>query len=109
MRIRRLQRQGEQGQWYDDAYALEEGYGQVVFHYNLTWDRVGSTYNGKLQESGVSLDAIDTVLQPGEKFRWLPIEVITDGEADTFLDALNEQCAIPRPKNVTLAVPVSAD
>jgi len=43
MKLRRLQRQDEDDRWYDDAYAYEDNEGQVIFRYNLTWDRVGST------------------------------------------------------------------
>jgi hypothetical protein len=42
MKVRRLQRKDDEGQWYDDAYAVEESSGQVVFHYNLTWEKIGS-------------------------------------------------------------------
>jgi hypothetical protein len=104
MKLRRLQRQDKQDRWYDDAYAFEDSEGQVIFRYNLTWDRVGSIYNGKLQESGVSLAEIETVLQPGDRFRWLPLEVIEEDEVETFLEALDEACAIPKPRSIAKAL-----
>lgn len=104
MRIRRLQRQDEDGQWYDDAYVtediIEDGIEILVFHYNLTWDRVGSAYNEKLQEAGVPLDEIETVLQAGETFRWQTVEIIPDDEVGEFLKQLNEECAIPTPQPI---------
>jgi hypothetical protein len=106
MKVRRLQRQDKRDQWYDDAYAYENETGQVIFCYNLTWDRVGSTYNGKLQESGVSLEAIETVLQPGDRFRWLPVEVVAEEEVEAFLEALDEACAIPKPRPIKMVHPM---
>ena len=108
MRLRRLQRQDKNDKWYHDAYAFETSESQVVFRYNLTWDRVGSTYNGKLQKSGVSLEEIETVLQPGDRFRWLSIEVIDDDQVETFLEELDEACAIPKPRPVSIAKALSA-
>ena len=108
MRIRRLQRQDEDGQWYDDAYVTEEvcadNQETLIFHYNLTWDRVGSAYNATLQETDLPLDEIETLLQPGETFRWLPAETIPEDAAQYFLEQLNEACAIPTPQPI---MPVS--
>jgi hypothetical protein len=100
IRVRRLQRQNEQNKWYDDAYAVEDRDGQVTFYYNLTWDRVGAKYNRQLKETGISLDEIDTVLQPGDRFRWLPVEVIDDDQSAAFLEELDERCAIPKPHSI---------
>lgn len=100
MRVRRLQTTDNQSDWYDDAYALEDEQGRVVFHYNLGWERIGSHYNGRLQESGVMLDEIERVINPGEAWRWLPIEEIAAEETEAFLAALNDACAIPTPRSL---------
>jgi len=86
------------------AYALEKSDGRVVFHYNLTWEQIGSHYNGKLQETQVSLDEIETVLMPGDAahWRWLPIEVIEAEQAEAYLEQLNERCCIPKPQPATV-------
>jgi hypothetical protein len=101
MKVRRLQRKNDEGQWYDDAYAVEESSGQVVFHYNLTWEKIGSYYNGKLKRSGVSLEEIETIIQPTKGLRWLPIEVVEE-EAKSFLERLDEACAIPKPRPISI-------
>ena len=80
MRIRRLQRQDETGLWYDDAYAFEDDHGKVEFRYNLTRDRVGSAFNTRLSDTQSRLDAIESLIQPGAGFRWLPVETIPDAE-----------------------------
>lgn len=100
MRLRRLKFKDDDGQWYDDAYAFENNAGQVIFRYNLTWEQVGSIYNGKLQETGVSLEEIETVIMSGDEWRWLPIEVVAEEEAASFLETLDEACAIPKPRSI---------
>lgn len=106
MRVRILQAKDEDDEWYDDAYAFENAAGQVIFRYNLTWERIGSYYNSKLQETDVSLDEIDTVIDPGDEMRWLPIEEIPDNQVEVYLEALDEKCAIPKPRPITQALPV---
>lgn len=101
MKVRRLQRKDDEGQWYDDAYAVEESPGLVVFHYNLTWEKIGSYYNGKLKRSGVSLGEIETVIQPTRGLRWLPIELVEE-ETKSFLERLDEACAIPKPLPISI-------
>jgi hypothetical protein len=105
MRLRRLQRKDEEG-WYDDAYAFEDDADEVIFRYNLTWERIGSRYNGKLRESRVSLAEIETVIEPNEGLRWLPIEVIAEEEVESFLAALDETCAIPKPRPIALTLTI---
>ncbi len=102
MRARILQRKDDDGQWFDDCYALENSDGQVKFETNLTWEKIGLYYNRKLQETGVSLDEIETVLMPGneEDWRWLPVEVVEENESETFLEDLNERCCIPKPRSI---------
>ncbi|GIK36941.1 MAG: hypothetical protein BroJett011_07740 [Chloroflexota bacterium] len=100
MRIRRLLRRDEGEPWYDDAYAFEDSSGKVIFRYNLTWERIGSKYNGKIRETGLSLEEIDTLILPSESLRWLPIEVIAEENAETFLEILDEACAIPKPRSI---------
>lgn len=100
MRVRILQAKDDDNTWYDDAYAFEDSAGQVVFEYNLTWEKIGSYYNGKLRESGVSLDQIEMVIDPGERMQWLPVQTVADEEAEVFLEALNEACAIPKPRSI---------
>jgi hypothetical protein len=109
MRLRRLQTTDDNIEWYDDAYAYEDGGGQVVFCYNLAWDRVGSHYNGKLQETGVSLDEIETVIEPNnDKLHWLPTEVIEEDQVESYLEALDEACAIPKSQPISMPKPVIA-
>ena len=104
MRLRRLQQLDEVDGWYDDAYAYENEDGRVVFCYNLTWERVGVRYNKKFAEAGISLEEVETVLPlDGQTMRWLEIEVITDDQAELFLEKLDEACAIPRPRSETMA------
>ena len=100
MKLRRLQRRDETG-WYDDAYAFEDETGRVIFRYNLTWERTGSVYNGKLQETGATLEEIETVIKPNEGLRWLPLEVIPAEKVTSFLVALDEACAIPKPHPIS--------
>ena len=108
MRVRRLQRTDEDGQWYDDAYAVEDNTGQVIFHYNLTWERVGSNCNAKLRETGVSLEEIETVIPSGEEWRWLPIEMVAEEEAEAILEALDDACDIPKPRPIKIVYPLAA-
>lgn len=84
MRWRQLQRQGDEGQWFDDAYAFEDSAGQVIFRYNLTWGRVGARCNGKIREAGISLEEIETIIPSGKGLRWLPVQVIADEAAEAF-------------------------
>lgn len=100
MKVRRLQTTDNQSDWYNDAYALEDEQGRVVFHYNLGWERIGSYYNGQLQESGVTLAEIERVINPGKAWRWQLIEEVAAEEAEAFLEALNEACAIPKPRSI---------
>lgn len=72
----------------------------MIFRYNLTWEQVGSIYNGKLEETGVSLEEIETVIMSGDEWRWLPIEVVAEEEAASFLETLDEACAIPKPRSI---------
>lgn len=100
MRVRRLQFKDQDGQWYDEAYAFEDRTGQMMLRYNLTWERIGSRYNGQLQESGVSLDQIETVISPNDDLRWLPVQVIEEDGVASFLAALDEACAIPTARSI---------
>ena len=105
MKIRILQAKDKDGQWYDDAYAFEDTHSEVVFRYNLTWENIGSYYNSKLQETGISLDEIDTVINPGDKMSWLPVTEIADDQVEAYLEAINEKCAIPKPGPISQALP----
>ena len=100
IRVRRLQRHSEEEGWYDDAYVLEDEKGQLRFCYNLTWDRVGAKYNDRLQTSAKSLDEIETVLELGDRLRWLAIEEVEDDQVQAFLEELDERCAIPKPRSI---------
>jgi hypothetical protein len=104
MKLRKLQRLDEDGVWFGDAYAFENSEGQVVFQYNLAWGRVGAACNVKLRESGVSLEEIETVISSGDELRWLPVEVIEEEEVEAFLAALDEACAIPKPRSIAHAL-----
>lgn len=100
MRVRILQFKDEDGQWYDEAYAYEDSTGQVTLYYNLTWERVGSVYNGKLKERAVALDQIETVIPPNDDRRWLPVQVLQEEAAASLLAALDETCAIPKARSI---------
>jgi len=97
MRARVLQRKGDKG-WFDDCYAVEDSEGQIKFVTNLSWEKVGLYYQRQLEESGVSLEEIETVIMPGDPkdWQWLPIEACDDGEAEAFLEGLDRRCHIPR-------------
>jgi hypothetical protein len=99
MRVRRLQRRLD-GVWYDDAYAYEDGNGQVVFRYNLTWERIGSHMNRLLRDADASLENIETIISSGEDLRWTPIESIHPDQAAAYFAALDQACAIPKPQPV---------
>jgi hypothetical protein len=105
VRIRILQAKDEDGHWYDDAYAFEDTTDHIVFRYNLTWEHIGSYYNGKLQETGVSLDEINTVIDPGDGMSWLLIEEVEDDQVESYLEALDEKCGIPKPRPIVQALP----
>ena len=103
MRVRILQitdENDDQLEWYDDAYVYEDDQGQVVFRYNLAWDRVGSKINGQLQETGISLDEIETLIPANEDLRWLPVEEVADDQAEAYLEELDHRCAIPKPRSI---------
>lgn len=109
MKIRRLQRRDENKQWYDDAYAYENDEGQIIFRYNLTWESVGARYNKKFKEIGASLEDIETIMPlDGQTMPWLPIEVIEEKQVESYLEALNEVCAIPKPRPISTAKALTA-
>lgn len=99
MRLRRLQYKGGES-WYDDAYAYENEQGQVILRYNLTWERIGSHFNGKFRAQQTPLEEVETVILPGEALRWLAIEEIADEEAEAFLEKLDAVCGIPKPRSI---------
>ena len=104
MKIRRLQRKDENDQWYDDAYVYEDEAGQVIFWCNLTWESVGRHYYHQFKASGVSIEAVETVLPlNGQTMRWLALEVIEAGQVEAYLEELDERCAIPKPRSITVA------
>jgi hypothetical protein len=108
MRVRTLQIKDDDGQWYDEGYAFEDETGQIFFRYNLLWERIGSFYNGKLKETGVSLEAIETVIEPNnDALRWLPIAVVEADQVETYLEQLDEACAIPKPQPISLTKALS--
>lgn len=39
-------------------------------------------------------------IPPGEELRWLPIEVVAEEQIESFLAALDEACAIPKPRSI---------
>ncbi|RMF05224.1 MAG: hypothetical protein D6768_01560 [Chloroflexi bacterium] len=100
MRVRRLQRRDEDGVWFDDAYALEDARGQVVFHYNLTWERLGAEINRQLLAEVVPLDEMERVIPASDDLRWQEPELIEAPDLAEFLAALNEACAIPKARPV---------
>ncbi len=86
MRIRILEAKDEDDQWYQEAYAYKAASGRVMFVYNLLWERVGSYYNDKLKETGVSLEKIETMIEPdNDDLRWLPVEVIEENEVGSVI------------------------
>jgi hypothetical protein len=109
MRLRRLQQWDEVEGWYDDAYIYENEGGKLVFCYNLTWERVGARYNKKFAETGVSLEEIETILPlDGQTMRWLPVEVIEADQVEAFLAELDEKCAIPKPRSISVSETLAA-
>ena len=102
IRMRLLQRKNDEGQWYDDAYILENKEGEVTFHYNLTWERTGANINGKLQQNDntITLENIEILIPPNQGLRWLDIEQIADDQTETFLEELDDRCAIPKPRSI---------
>jgi hypothetical protein len=109
MRLRRLQQRDEVEGWYDDAYVYENEDGRLVFCYNLTWERVGARYNKKFAETGVSLEEIETVLPlDDQSMRWLPVEVIEADQVEAFLAELDERCAIPKPRPISVTETLAA-
>ena len=110
MRLRRLQYKNDKAQWRDEAYAIEKEDGQVVLRYSvLTWGRVGATYNSRLKESKVTLENVDTVVEPdNDVLKWQPIEIVEDSEAEAYVEALNEACYIPDPRKLKKAKTVVA-
>jgi len=103
MRVRILQRKFDD-EWLDDAYVYEDEDKNLVFHYNLTWESMGSKYAGKIKEAKVTLEKIETILPNGDSMRWLDIETIPDNKRETFLEKLDERCCIPRPQPNVVAV-----
>ena len=100
IRVRLLQFKDEQDGWYDDAYMVEDKRGVLTFHYNLTWDRVGARINGQLKTGNFTLEEVEAVLPIGENQRWLDIVKVEDDQAETFLEELDERCAIPKPRSI---------
>ena len=105
MKIRILQRLNEDQSWYDDAYAYEDETGQVVLRYNLTWERIGDDCAAYVEEHGIALEALETIIPPHASLRWLPVSTIDGDAAEAYLDELDKACAIPypRPKKVVAA------
>lgn len=97
MKIRRLQRQDD-GTWYDDAYAMEEPPGRVIFRYNLTWERLGSHYNQQIRQQQTSLETIERLIHNGPNVRWLAIETISSADVSTYLAKLDQACGIPQAR-----------
>jgi hypothetical protein len=109
MRIRRLQRKDENDLWYDDAYVYEDENGQVIFCCNLTWESVGRHYYREFKKSGVPIEEVETVLSlDGQIMRWLPIEIIEEDQVESYLEALDEACAIPKSQPIPMPKPIIA-
>ena len=109
MLFRSLQQHDEVEGWYDDAYVYENDDGRLVFCYNLTWERVGARYNKKFAETGISLEEIETILPlDGQSMRWLLIEVIEADQVEAFLAELDERCAIPKPRPISVTETLAA-
>lgn len=100
IRVRLLQSKDEQDGWYDDSFMVEDEQGNLTFHYNLTWGRVGARINGKLKTGDFTLEEIEAVLPLGENQRWLDIVEVKDDQSEVFLEELDERCAIPKPRSV---------
>ena len=108
MKIRILEAKDEDQRWYQEAYVYETVSGQLKFIYNLLWERVGAYYNNKIIETGVSLEEIETVIEPdNDNLRWLPVEVIEDHEIETFLAKLDISCGIPKARSFSIAETLS--
>ena len=100
MKIRRFQVLDEDQQWLDEAYAYEKPDGQVGFRYNvLTWGRVGASINQKIEQQGIQLESIETIVPPDDETRWLDIEDI-EGQPGEIKAALDEVCQFPKPRSI---------
>ncbi|MBI4674456.1 MAG: hypothetical protein HY741_22660 [Chloroflexi bacterium] len=101
IRIRRLQRQDEDGKWFDDSYAIQASDGKVTCRYNLTWEYLGGRLNYQIQQSGLPLEELEQVFD-NPRMRWLPVETL-DMSFEQATEFLDPQFHIPRlKKRVTL-------
>ena len=94
IRIRKLQRKGEDGAWHSDAYAVEMPGGQVTLRYSLAWEYLGGRYNRLIQERGLSLEQLEQVLA-GDSLRWLPVETFVMDD-EQVIRTLDRECHVPR-------------
>lgn len=104
MRLRRLQSIADDGQqWLEEAYAYELPDGSVRFRYNpMVWEGLGARHNRTLKAQGTSLEQIETVIQTGDRLRWLAIEEL-EGDPEEIKARLDEACRIPKPQRITVA------
>jgi len=94
IRVRKLQRKGEDGVWHSDAYAVEMPDGRLTLRYSLAWEYLGGQYNRLIQERGLSLEQLERVLV-GDSLRWLPVETLVTGNEEA-IRALDRECHVPR-------------
>jgi hypothetical protein len=94
IRVRKLQRKGEDGVWHSDAYAVETPGGQVTLRYSLAWEHLGGRYNRLIQERALSLEQLEQVLA-GDSLRWLPVETFVMDD-EQVIQRLDHECQVPR-------------
>ncbi len=99
IRVRKLERRGENGDWHSDAYALETSGGQISLRYSLAWEYLGGRYNRMIQEQKLSLEQLEQVLV-GDNLRWLPVETLEMNDEDG-IEALDRECHVPRPVTIS--------
>lgn len=98
IRVRKLQRKGEDGTWHSDAYAVEMPNGQITLRYSLAWEYLGGRYHRMIRERELSLEQLEQVLD-GNSLRWLPVEKL-ETDYEKAIQALDHECHVPRPASV---------
>jgi hypothetical protein len=97
VRIRKLQRKGEDGRWHSDAYAIELR-DKVILRYSLAWEFLGSRYNQMIQEKDLSLEQLDQILTD-DSLRWLSVEKL-EVDTEEALNVLDCECHVPQPATI---------
>jgi hypothetical protein len=68
---------------------------------------IGAAYNAKMQKAGTKLEDVHTVIPAKKRLRWLEVEEIA-GDPEEIKAALDEACAIPKPRPISMPKPIIA-